>query len=160
MSTDVAFGRQLDALRKQLTAYGHRLSHDSTFAEELAAETIAKAWIARASFRDDTNLRAWTFTILRNLFLTQVRRMRWHGGYLADLQSHLLPNGVGAQEATVELTDTLRAIDRLPRPQGDALLLMGCGATYEEVAAEQHCAIGTVKSRVCRARDTLREMVS
>lgn len=160
MSTDVAFAKQLDGLRKQLTAYARHLAHDYTIAEELAAETIAKAWGARENYHDDGNLRAWTFTILRNLFLTQVRRSRWDGGYLADLQSHLLPNGVGAQEATVELTDTLRALERLPRAQADALLLMGTGATYEEAAAEQHCALGTVKSRVCRARGALREMVS
>lgn len=160
MNADVAFARQLEGLRKTLTAYGRHLAHDYTVAEELAAETIAKAWGAREHYRDDTNLRAWTFTILRNLFLDQIRRARWDGGHVADLPPLLLPSGAGGQEATVELADTLRALDRLPASQATALRLLGAGASYEEAAAEQNCPLGSVKSRVCRARAALREMVA
>src|SRR5574339_283521 len=100
-------------------------------------------------------MRAWTFIILRNLFLSQMRRARFKGEWDEITASKLLA-APASQDRHVELGDMQRALMHLPQPQREALILVGAGGfAYEEAAEICGCAVGTVKSRVSRARRAL-----
>lgn len=147
--TDLA--EQLPSLR----AFARSLARDAHLADDLTQETLMKAWAARDRFTEGTNLRAWLFTILRNVYYSQLRQRRREvedidGTYAARL-------AVGpAQEHAVAMTDFAAALATLPAEQREALVLVGAaGISYEEAAGICGCAVGTVKSRVNRARARL-----
>jgi DNA-directed RNA polymerase specialized sigma24 family protein len=97
--------------------------------------------------------------ILRNLFLTEVRRNRFRGDYDEAVAERIMVTPAG-QEAPIHLADMHRALMTLPPERREALLLVGAGGfSYEEAAAISGCAVGTMKSRVARARNTLSRMV-
>lgn len=129
--------------------------HD--FADDLVQETLLKAWAGRHRFDPDSSLRAWTYTIMRNTFLSEMRRQRFRVDYDEDQAERVLV-APAAQELPLHLADVHRALQALPGPRRDALLLVaGGGYSYDEAADLCHCAVGTVKSRVGRARATLGE---
>lgn len=101
---DRAFGRDLAALGPRLKAYARSLTRGAEGADDLVQDTLVRAWAARAGFAEGTNLRAWTFTILRNLFLNQRRRARFEGEYdeLAAEKRLARPE---VQSIVVEVTD-------------------------------------------------------
>ena len=149
------FGAELLTLIPQLRAFARMLTGDRDSAEDLAQEALAKALQFQLAFRPGTNLRAWVFTIARNEFYSKHRRA-WRTTALDDLAVERLP-GVGADQIwAVELSDALRALQQLPHTLREALLLVGAsGCSCEEAAAICGCAVGTVKSRVWRARQAL-----
>jgi RNA polymerase sigma-70 factor (ECF subfamily) len=98
-------------------------------------ETLLKAWAARKRFQAGTNMRAWTFIILRNLFLSQMRRARFKGEWDEITASKLLA-APASQDRHVELGDMQRALMHLPQPQREALILVGAGGFAYEEAAE------------------------
>ena len=114
---------------------------------------------ARGSYTMGTNLKAWTFMIVRNQFYSDKRRS-WRSCQLDQeaAERTLLANDNPV--APLELNELRMAMAALPAEQREAVILIGAGGlSYEEAAEICHCAVGTVKSRVCRARDALRRMV-
>ncbi|WP_078103268.1 sigma factor-like helix-turn-helix DNA-binding protein, partial [Staphylococcus aureus] len=119
-----------------------------------------KAWAARKRFQAGTNMRAWTFIILRNLYLSQMRRARFKGEW-DDLVADRLLAAPASQDRHVELSDMQRALLHLPQPQREALILVGAGGfAYEEAAEICQVAVGTIKSRVARGRVALEHLLS
>lgn len=152
---DSRFKRELTAVIPHLRAFARGLCGRPDYADDLVQDTMLKAWAARARFEPGTNMRAWTFVILRNLFLTEVRRNRFRGDYDEVVAERILVEAAG-QEAPIHLADMRRALMTLPPERREALLLVGAGGfSYEEAAAIAQCAVGTMKSRVGRARAAL-----
>jgi RNA polymerase sigma-70 factor (ECF subfamily) len=142
-----------------LRAFARTLCHDTEQAEDLAQEALMKAWQCREQFQAGTNLRAWLATILRNRFYSLGRRRKWQADYDQEIMERTLV-APDDPEANVELEDVRRALSMLPDFQREALILVGAGGmSYEEVAQIAGCPLGTVKSRVRRARDELQSLL-
>jgi RNA polymerase sigma-70 factor (ECF subfamily) len=138
-----------------LRAFARSLTGNPEAADDLAQETLVKAWQSRSSFIPGTNLKAWLFTILRNQFYSD-RRRAWRQAPWDQEAAERIPGGGEDQIHSAELSDTVRALRRLSDEQREALILVGAGGfSYEDAAAICKCAVGTVKSRVARARKTL-----
>jgi len=138
-----------------LRAFARSLCGNPEMADDLAQETLVKAWQAREMFAPGTNLKAWLFTILRNQFYSD-RRRAWRQAPWDQDAAERIPGSSGEQTWAAELSDTARALTSLSDEQREALILVGAGGfSYEDAAAICHCAVGTVKSRVARARKTL-----
>ena len=158
--SDEEFKAQLGAVIPHLRAFGRSLSGSRDLADDLVQETLLKAWAARKRFQAGTNMRAWTFIILRNLFLSQMRRARFKGEWDEITAARILA-APASQDRHVELTDMQRALLHLPQPQREALILVGAGGfAYEEAADICGCAVGTIKSRVARGRVALEQLMS
>ena len=153
--SDEDFRTQLAAVIPQLRAFGRSLSGNRDTGDDLVQETLLKAWAARDRYEAGTNLRAWTFIILRNLFLSQMRRNRFRGEW-DDLVADKILSAPASQDKHVELGDLQRALQYLPETQREALILVGAGGfAYEEAAEICGVAVGTIKSRVARGRVAL-----
>ncbi|MGZ5835047.1 MAG: sigma-70 family RNA polymerase sigma factor [Xanthobacteraceae bacterium] len=138
-----------------MRAFARSLTGRHEGADDLAQETLVKAWQSRASFVPGTNLKAWLFTILRNQFYSD-RRRAWRQTPWDAEAAERIPGTSGGQAWAAELSDTARALKALPIEQREALILVGAGGfAYEEAAKISNCAVGTVKSRVARARKAL-----
>ena len=157
---DNEFKDQLAQVIPHLRAFGRSLSGSRDLADDLVQETLLKAWAARKRFQAGTNMRAWTFIILRNLFLSQMRRARFKGEW-DDVTASKILAAPASQDRHVELGDMQRALLHLPQPQREALILVGAGGfAYEEAAEICGCAVGTIKSRVARGRVALEALLS
>jgi RNA polymerase sigma-70 factor (ECF subfamily) len=148
------------ALIPALRAFAWSLSHNAADADDLVQEALTKAWTHRDRFQPGTNLRAWLFTILRNTYYTSlVRRRREvsdeNGKYAASLSAP------ATQEWSVALKALQASLQQLPTEHREALILVGAaGMTYEEAAEICGCALGTIKSRVNRARAKLLKLLN
>jgi len=152
---DGAFKAELDTLIPHLRAFARTLTGDPTAADDLAQEAMMKAWDARASYQMGTNMKAWTFMILRNQFYSEKRRS-WRQTQLDQEAAERTLIAVDDPEAPVALDELRQALQTLPEEQREALILVGAGGfAYEEAAEICQCAVGTVKSRVSRARKAL-----
>ncbi len=152
---DEAFRRELVALIPHLRAFARTLSGDPTAADDLAQDAMMKAWDARTSFEMGTNMKAWTFMILRNQFYSEKRRS-WRQTQLDQEAAERTLVAVDNPEAPVALDELRLGLAMLPLEQREALILVGAGGfAYEEAAEICECAVGTVKSRVSRARRAL-----
>src|SRR6201990_3599653 len=157
--TEAKFKAGLLELVPFLRAFARSLCGNPEMADDLAQETLVKAWQARGSFAAGTNLKAWLFTILRNQFYSD-RRRAWRQAPWDQEAAERIPGGGEDQVHSAELSDTVRALRRLSDEQREALILVGAGGfSYEAAAAICKCAVGTVKSRVARARKTLIEIL-
>jgi RNA polymerase sigma-70 factor, ECF subfamily len=157
--TDEAFKNQISAVIPQLRAFGRSLSGSSDRADDLVQEAVLRAWAARERFQEGTSFKAWTFTILRNLFLSQMRRTRFTAEW-DDLAAERVLAAPADQDRHIHVADVQRALDKLPEAQREALVLVGAGGvTYEEAAEICDCPIGTIKSRVARGRTALIAMI-
>ncbi|MEG3179479.1 sigma-70 family RNA polymerase sigma factor [Sphingomonas sp. LT1P40] len=158
--SDPEFKQQLAVVIPHLRAFGRSLSGNRDTADDLVQETLMKAWAARQRFQAGTNMRAWTFIILRNLYLSQMRRARFKGEW-DDLVADRLLAAPASQDRHVELADMQRALMHLPQPQREALILVGAGGfAYEEAAEICGVAVGTIKSRVARGRVALEALMN
>lgn len=143
------------AMIPALRAFGWSLTHNGSDADDLVQDTLIKAWANRDKFEPGTNLRAWLFTILRNTYYTQIARRRREvrdedGDYAKQLKTP------PSQDWSVAMQDLQAALAQLPDEHREALILVGAaGLSYEEAAEICDCAIGTIKSRVNRARHRL-----
>ncbi len=154
------FKRELTAVVPHLRAFARGLCGRPDLADDLVQETLLKAWAAQDRFEPGTSMRAWTFVILRNAYLTDMRRNRFRGEYDEGVAERILTAPAG-QEEPLHLSDLHRALLTLPAERREALLLVGAGGfSYEEAAAICGCAVGTIKSRVGRARAALTEMLA
>ena len=157
--TNDDFRDQLGGVIPHLRAFGRSLSGSRDMADDLVQETLLKAWAARNRFHAGTSMRAWTFTILRNLFLSQMRRARFKGDW-DDLAAERSLAAPASQHGSVDLSDMQRALMELPETQREALILVGAGGfAYEEAAEICGVAVGTIKSRVARGRVALEELM-
>ena len=154
------FKREMLAVLPSLRAFAVSLARRHDKADDLVQETVMKAWGKQESFQPGTSMRAWLFTILRNEFYSQMRRK---GRELPD------PDGVFAgnlaahpeQYGKLDLADFKSALDQLPDDQREAIVLIGAsGFSYEEAAEIAGVAVGTIKSRVNRARGKLQELLT
>ncbi|MEG3178112.1 sigma-70 family RNA polymerase sigma factor [Sphingomonas sp. RB3P16] len=158
--SDTEFKAQLAQVIPHLRAFGRSLSGNRDLADDLVQETLMKAWAARLRFQAGTNMRAWTFIILRNLYLSQMRRARFKGEW-DDLVADRILAAPASQDKHVELGDMQRALLHLPQPQREALILVGAGGfAYEEAAEICGVAVGTIKSRVARGRVALEAVMN
>jgi len=143
-----------------LRAFAISLSGNVDRADDLVQETLLRAMANIDTFQPGTNMSAWLFTILRNLFRSEYRKRRREvedadGSYAESLKSH------PEQHGRVEFEEFRTALAKLPQDQREALLLVGAsGFSYEEAAAICECAVGTIKSRVNRARTRLAELLA
>jgi RNA polymerase sigma-70 factor (ECF subfamily) len=143
-----------------LRAYGRSLTKDPDMADDLVQDTIVRAIGARESFQEGTNLKAWLFTILRNKFLDDRRRKR---GYFEQIENVVHERLVcpPSQDAAVEFANVAAVFWSLSAPHREILMLIGVnGLNYEEAAAILGCPIGTVRSRLSRARTELQKKLS
>jgi RNA polymerase sigma-70 factor (ECF subfamily) len=153
--TDGQFKADLLDLIPFLRAFARSLCGNQETADDLAQETLVKAWQARSMFAPGTNLKAWLFTILRNQFYSD-RRRAWRQAPWDQDAAERIPGSSSEQAWAAELSDTARALSCLSDEQREALILVGAGGfSYEDAAAICKCAVGTVKSRVARARKSL-----
>jgi RNA polymerase sigma-70 factor (ECF subfamily) len=146
---------ELVALLPDLRGYARFLAGRSVEADDLVQEALARALAALGQLRPGSNLRAWSFVILRNVFFEQTRRRRTER---AALERGALAHETAApaQHAHSELADLQRCIFTLPPLQREALVLVGAqGMSYEEAAEICGVPAGTVKARVSRARAAL-----
>jgi len=158
--SDEDFRKELGTVIPHLRAFGRSLSGNADLADDLVQETLMKAWAARLRFQAGTNMRAWTFIILRNLYLSQMRRARFKGEW-DDLTADKILAAPASQDRHVELADMQRALLMLPQPQREALILVGAGGfAYEEAAEICGVAVGTIKSRVARGRVALETIMN
>jgi len=158
--SDEQFKLELAQVIPHLRAFGRSLSGNRDLTDDLVQETLLKAWAARNRFQAGTNMRAWTFIILRNLFLSQMRRQRFRGEWDEITASRILA-APASQDKHIELNDLQRALLHLPQPQREALILVGAGGfSYEEAAEICGCAVGTIKSRVARGRVALDSLLT
>ena len=154
------FKRELTEVVPHLRAFARGLCGRPDMADDLVQETMLKAWAAQERFVPGTSMRAWTFVILRNAYLTDMRRNRFRGEYDEGVAERILTAPAG-QEEPIHLSDLHRALLTLPPERREALLLVGAGGfSYEEAATICGCAVGTIKSRVGRARATLSDMLN
>ena len=152
---DDAFKTELTGLIPQMRAFARSLCRDAVAADDLAQDALLKAWNNRSSYQAGTNMKAWTFMILRNQFYSDKRRS-WRSTQLDPEVAERTLVAVSNLIASLELDEVRRALAKLPEDQREALILIGAGGlSYEEVSEICGCAIGTIKSRVSRARDRL-----
>src|ERR1700709_1131146 len=152
---EAAFKTELVALIPHLRAFARTLAGDPTAADDLAQDALIKAWDARASYQMGTNMKAWTFMILRNQFYSEKPRS-WRQTQLDQEAAERTLMAVDDPESPVALDELRLGLGMLPAEQREALILVGAGGfAYEEAADICGCAVGTVKSRVSRARRAL-----
>jgi RNA polymerase sigma-70 factor, ECF subfamily len=152
------FKSKLIELIPQLRAFATALCRNRELAEDLAQEALIKAWRAQSSFEPGSNLKAWAFTILRNEFLSY-RRRAWRQGVWNEEVEQSRPEP-GGQHWSSELSDIGRALSQLSDEKREALILVSVGGfSYDEAARISNCSVGTVKSRVFRARARLVAML-
>jgi RNA polymerase sigma-70 factor, ECF subfamily len=152
---DDDFRAKLIELLPFLRAFARTLCGNRDGADDLAQEAIRTAWQKRHMFERGTNLKAWLFMIQRNTYYSSLRR-RWRQVEWDDetMNPRLVTHA--SQQSGMELTDLRRAMSMLPDEQREGLILVGAGGfSYLEAAAICGCAVGTMKSRVSRARRTL-----
>jgi len=149
------FRNDLVSLIPQLRAFARTLCGEAAAADDLAQDAMMKAWDARSSYQMGTNMKAWTFMILRNQFYSDKRRS-WRQTQLDQEAAERTLVAVDDPASPLALDELRQALKMLPSEQREALVLVGAGGfAYEEAAAICACAVGTVKSRVSRARRAL-----
>ena len=160
MSPTATFREALLAEIPNMRAFALSLTGKADRADDLVQETLMKAWAAHQSFVENSNMRAWLFTILRNVYFTELRRKRRE---VEDAEGqHASSIAVaGEQSAHLDMSDFQIALARLPPDQREVLTLVGAsGFSYEEAAEICGVAVGTIKSRLNRARARLASILS
>ena len=154
------FRSELTALIPHLRAFARSLCGNATLADDVAQDAMLKAWNKRLSFQPGTNLKAWTFTILRNQFYT-IKRRSWRATSLEPEVAEQTIVSVDNQDDNMRLNELRRALDMLSDDKREAVILVGAsGMSYEEAGVVCDCAPGTIKSRVSRARKELETIMT
>lgn len=149
----------LEPLIPALRRYAYALMRDHEAADDLVQDTLERALSRWAQRRPDADLRAWLFTIQRNLFINAWRQNRRRGPH-ASLDDVAPPCVAAQQEAGLEVRDVLTALDQLPEEQKSLLLLIGVeDFSYDDAARILGVPVGTVMSRLSRGRQKLRSLL-
>ncbi|MBS8260080.1 RNA polymerase subunit sigma [Roseibium polysiphoniae] len=158
--SDATFKKDLVASIPSLRAFARSLAGNRDRADDLVQETLAKAISKRESYTPGTNLMAWLVTILRNQYYTEGRKRKREVADSDGIHAASL-TAVPQQPGHLQMTDFLSALQSLPEDQREALILIGAsGFSYEEAAEILGTRVGTVKSRVSRARVRLEELMN
>jgi RNA polymerase sigma-70 factor, ECF subfamily len=143
-----------------LRAFAISLCGSVDRADDLVQEALLRAWANMSSFRPGTNMSAWLFTILRNVFRSEYRKRRREAEDVDGFYAETLTS-LPEQHGRLEIVEFRNALKLLPSEQRESLILVGAsGFSYEEAAQICGCAVGTIKSRVNRARSRLAEILS
>jgi RNA polymerase sigma-70 factor, ECF subfamily len=159
LASEGSFKDDLVAEIPGLRAFATSLCGSVSLADDLVQDALLKAWSNSSKFQPGTSLRAWLFTILRNSFYSQYRRR------VREIQDSdgVYARGIavaGDQESHLDLADFRKALGTLPPEQREVLTLVGAsGLTYEEAAEICSVEVGTIKSRLSRARSKLSELL-
>lgn len=154
---DATFGEEMVAQMPYLRAFAVSLSGSYSVADDLVQDTLVKAWSHADSFQPGTNFRAWLVTILRNTYFSQYRKRAREVQDSDNLHAEQIPVK-GGQESNVAMQDVQKALDKLAPEHREILLMIGITElSYEEAAEICNVAVGTVKSRLNRARAKLAE---
>jgi RNA polymerase sigma-70 factor, ECF subfamily len=152
---DKLFRDQLVALLPSLRAFARGLCRHREMADDLAQDTMMRAWAARGSYTQGSNFRAWMFMIMRNQFYTTLRKNSRTTSLDPEVAERVLVVAP-AQHDGINVDDVAKALQQLPAEQREVLMLVGAnGLSYEEAAEIMGCAMGTVKSRLARGRAAL-----
>jgi len=147
------------AMMPQLRLFARSLAHNPATADDLVQDTIVKALSNIESFREGTNLRAWMFTILRNTFYSDLRKRRREVEDVDGVQAGRLAE-LPRQDGAIDLEDFKRVFATLCADHREVLTLVGgSGFSYQEAAEVCNCPVGTIKSRLNRARRRLGELM-
>jgi RNA polymerase sigma-70 factor, ECF subfamily len=154
-----SFKEALLAEMSNLRAFAISLSGSVSMADDLVQETLLRAWSKSDKFQPGTSIRAWMFTILRNIYYSNYRK---RAREVQDSDNAYAQRLVvsGDQESHLDLEDFRKALARLPLEQREVLILVGAnGLSYEQAATICDVEIGTIKSRLSRARSKLVEIL-
>jgi RNA polymerase sigma-70 factor, ECF subfamily len=142
-----------------LRGFACSLCGNSEVADDLVQETLLKAWHHLDSFQVGTNLRAWLFTILRNAYFSDLRKRRREVCDTDGMKAATL-SVAPAQQGHLDMLDLQKALAHVPPDQREALVLVAAaGLSYDEAARIAQCPVGTIKSRISRARAKLAELL-
>ncbi len=151
------FGKLLEELIPRLRRYARSLTRDTTRADDLVQDCLCRAIRKRHLFEPDTDLRAWLFTLMHNQYVNNVRGAVREGINIPVEDVAPILSTAATQSASLDLRDLDRAMARLPVEQRHVLLLVGLeGFAYDDVAKILNVPVGTVRSRLSRAREALR----
>lgn len=150
-----SFQDEVLAHRPLMMMRARKFSGNPAAAEDIVQEALVNALRAEHQFEQGTNLRAWLTTIVRNVWLSTLRRDRIRTFFVADDANDV--EGSGSAETCTRIREIRAAIARLPAHQRRAVLLAAEGHSYEDMAVMEGCSEGTIRSRVHRARTQLRE---
>ena len=143
-----------------MRAFAMSLTRNSSLADDMVQDALVKAWTKIHTFEPGTNMRAWLFTIVRNTYYSHHRKARRE---VSDVDG-VLSEGLSQKpdhDGRLQMRDFNTAFDQLNDEQREALVLVGAaGFSYEEAAETCNVAVGTIKSRVNRARARLTELMS
>jgi RNA polymerase sigma-70 factor (ECF subfamily) len=140
--------------------YARALTRNRDFVDDLVQDCLERALTRQHLWQEGTNLTAWLFTIVHNQYVDHVRSTVLRGGALTLSDAEPLLMRSGDQEARHALRDFDRALAQLPQQQRTVILLIGIeGMSYERVAEAMGCPVGTVRSRLCRGRETLHRLM-
>jgi RNA polymerase sigma-70 factor, ECF subfamily len=143
-----------------LRAFARSLTRNGDRADDLVHDATVRALAAAHQFAMGSNFKAWIFTILRNCHYNEIRKHHWRNVPFDQAPEERQSTGA-TQEAALEFCDFRRAFSQLGVSHREVLMLVGAsGLSYEEVANVCNCAVGTVKSRVSRAREELTRLLS
>ncbi|WPZ36296.1 RNA polymerase sigma factor [Thalassobaculum sp. OXR-137] len=144
----------------QLRRYARMLTGTPVDADDLVQSTLEKAVRSAGQFVDGRNLRVWLFSIMHNTFRSSIRENRSRRDRETSWSEHIAPTVAGTQETSAELTRVLGAIAKLPPQQREVLLLVSVeGFGTDEIAAAMDIPVGTVRSRLARGREALRQLL-
>lgn len=151
-----------DQLNKQLPGlrrYAHALTQNSQIADDLVQDCLEKSWSKRKTFKEGTNLRAWLFSIMHNLFISSVRRNKLADDYEKQLATNTAIHNMASEHNHV-LHDLSKCLARLKPEHREVLILAGLeNMPYKEIAEITETPIGTVMSRLSRGREELRQLM-
>lgn len=154
-----SFKDELLQVMPAVRGFARTFERDAARADDLVQDTMMKAWANRENYRPGTNMKAWLFTILRNVYISYYRKKRREvedadGAITASLAEK------GRQEGHMAMLTMQDALAELPEDQREAIIMVGAaGFSYDEAAEVAGVAAGTIKSRVSRARKRLAELI-
>ena len=154
------FHRRLEEQIPRLRRYARALTRDHSRADDLVQDTLLRALNKQHLYQEGTNLRAWLFTLMHNQHVNDVRRSNRDGGNVdvTEMAAVLVANT--DPTASRQLRELERALGLLPLEQREAILLVGLeGLRYDEAAVIAGVPIGTIRSRLSRGREALRQIL-
>lgn len=145
----------------RLRRYARALLHDSAIADDLVQDTLERAWAKRALWREGSDLRAWLFTIMHNLFVNQFHRRARAPSFVAEYDEAQAIAASDSAEAGIALRDLAAALESLSPDLREVVFLVGVEQmSYQEVADLLAIPVGTVMSRLSRGRERLRTLLA
>jgi RNA polymerase sigma-70 factor, ECF subfamily len=153
--------RDIEAEIPGLRRYARALERDGTAADDLVQDCLARAITKLHLWQEGTNLRAWLFTMLHNQHVNIIRRATRAGTWVEIEEAEPQLRRAPDQDKHLELRDLERALAQLPEEQRAVILMIGLqGMRYDDVSAVLGIPLGTVRSRLSRGRDALRQLMA